>query len=48
MKLPVIVQGIGGLMVGVSLAILFGWPVAVLACGVLLVVLGTAAEAGWL
>lgn len=48
MKLPVFVQGVGGLMVGVALAILFGWPVAVLVCGILLVIVGTAAEAGWL
>lgn len=35
-------------MAGGALAVLFGWAVAVLVVGVLLVGLGIAAEAGWL
>lgn len=48
MRIPVVLQVAGGLMVVAALGILAGPVWAVLVAGVLLVGLGTAAEAGWL
>jgi hypothetical protein len=48
MKRSVVIQAIGGLMFVGALGVLAGPVWAVLVAGALLVLLGTAAEAGWL
>ena len=48
MKRSVLVQVVGGLMFVGALGVLAGPVWAVLVAGAMLVVLGTASEAGWL